>query len=993
MFAGVCLYAAVHHAWIGLRGPTRPEHVWFALLSLFVALYVLAKLAAYGATTSEMLVYFRRIDISCAIILFGVLPWFVTVYVGSPLRAPAWLLSIIAAIILAVNWALPNGLYFQELPTLQYIGLPWGEQIVDMRVQRPTWLFHIAWAFLLVDFVYCLYLGFRQLRQGAREQAVALLLALAIFFVFVLFNRAVNAGLVSFIHTGEFGFISLVLLMGAALSHELRRRDDALSASEARFRTLADHAADAIFLHDVSGRIVDVNEQACKALGYTRDELLRMSVTDFEVEVTPERAQAIWDEMRPGTPVSVEGQHRRKDGSVFPVEARVGMLRGDNSTLALALVRDISDRKKAEDALRRNEQWFRATVSALAEGIVVQNMADEILVCNQAAERILGLTAEQLMGKSSISPQWRMVNEDDSAVDPNNTPSMRVLRTGQPVDDVMVGVHKPDGSVVWININSRPIFDAQGRVEAAVTSFNDVTAYREAERALRANTALLREAQRLGQMGSWDLDLRNGAVSWSDEVYRIFEVDPDTFELSYENYLELVHPDDRELLRNAYTAHLERGVPYIVDHRLLLPGGRIKYLHCKGESEYHDNRPVRTFGMVQDVTNLVTAEQSLRESENRLRQAMNIAQLGIWDWDVTTDKAVWQGKMYDIYGAAPDQFTGKGSDYIAFTREDYRQAQADNMKRAFEHGLSEEQLASGASMPLSPKELCIVRPDGTEVYTLGDAVAIVDDHGKPLRMIGITMDITERKRVEEEIRALNASLEQRVRERTAELEAANRELEAFSYSVSHDLRAPLRAIDGFAHILEQDYSSSLDDTAAEHLKRVRQAAQRMGVLIDNLLNLSRVSRVPLKRETVDLSQLAHEIVDDLKRSEPQRTVDVRIAPGLSVKGDPSLLRIVMQNLLGNAWKYTRKTAQAHIDFGSALHNGARCLFVRDNGAGFDMQFADKLFSPFQRLHSPQDFEGTGIGLATVARIVRRHGGQIWTDAEPGRGSTFSFILN
>ncbi|KPJ87060.1 MAG: hypothetical protein AMJ53_18750, partial [Gammaproteobacteria bacterium SG8_11] len=170
-------------------------------------------------------------------------------------------------------------------------------------------------------------------------------------------------------------------------------------------------------------------------------------------------------------------------------------------------------------------------------------------------------------------------------------------------------------------------------------------------------------------------------------------------------------------------------------------------------------------------------------------------------------------------------------------------------------------------------------------------------------------------------------------------------------------------------------------------------AQRMGVLIDNLLNLSRVSRVPLKRETVDLSQLAHEIVDDLKRSEPQRTVDVRIAPGLSVKGDPSLLRIVMQNLLGNAWKYTRKTAQAHIDFGSALHNGARCLFVRDNGAGFDMQFADKLFSPFQRLHSPQDFEGTGIGLATVARIVRRHGGQIWTDAEPGRGSTFSFILN
>lgn len=253
-------------------------------------------------------------------------------------------------------------------------------------------------------------------------------------------------------------------------------------------------------------------------------------------------------------------------------------------------------------------------------------------------------------------------------------------------------------------------------------------------------------------------------------------------------------------------------------------------------------------------------------------------------------------------------------------------------------------------------------------------------------------DVTGRKQAEEEIRRLNSELEQRVRDRTAQLEAANKELETFAYSVSHDLRAPLRGIDGWSLALVEDFGSQLNEEARHYLNRVRSEAQRMGQLIDDLLKLSRVTRAPLEREHVDLSSLAENIAGRLLESHTGRRIEFQIQPELTVHGDTRLLEVALTNLLGNAVKFTGNRADARVEFCRTDHAGEPVLCVRDNGVGFDMAYARSLFGPFQRLHRASDFPGTGIGLATVQRVIHRHGGRVWAEAQVGRGATFYFTL-
>jgi PAS domain S-box-containing protein len=283
-------------------------------------------------------------------------------------------------------------------------------------------------------------------------------------------------------------------------------------------------------------------------------------------------------------------------------------------------------------------------------------------------------------------------------------------------------------------------------------------------------------------------------------------------------------------------------------------------------------------------------------------------------------------------------------------------------------------------------------PDGEQIWLETSKIPLTDQDGGVIGILGTYHDITDRKRAEEELANYQEHLEELVAMRTAELEAVNKELESFSYSVSHDLRSPLRAIDGFSQTLLEEYADKLDPDGQQYLDRVRNAAQRMGVLIDDMLKLSRVTRSEIKREMVDLSALGLQVIEELQKNEPQRQVEVTVMPGMTVIGDRSLLEIVLENLLGNAWKYTGGMDMARIEFGSEILENETVYFVQDNGIGFDMQYANKLFTPFQRLHSSGEFPGTGIGLATVARIIARHNGRIWAEATPDQGACFRFVL-
>ena len=509
---------------------------------------------------------------------------------------------------------------------------------------------------------------------------------------------------------------------------------------------------------------------------------------------------------------------------------------------------------------------------------------------------------------------------------------------------------------------------------------------RDRDRLLLAERDLHASEERFRQFAGnvddvfWLRDAATGRMAYvSPALVTIWGITADELYANPLRFVEAIHPEDRgRVLAAAQTT----APPWEDRYRLVRPDGEVRWIRDRGfRVPDPSGGPDAIAGIAEDITAQVRAEEVLRESETRLREIVNASSDIIFLISMEPDGGF---RILDInpagcesLGIPLDQIVGRRTDQI-FPRE---AAEGFN-------GHYRDCLVSDAA--ISYEEL-VPSPRGPGWFSTA-LVPLRDAHGRIHRIAGIARDVTAQRNAAEAVHKLNAELERRVAERTNELAVSNNELSAFAYSVSHDLRAPLRAIDGFSEALLEDHAAMLDADGKRCLDKIRRATQRMGHLIDDLLTLSRVTRVPVQRQRIDLGALAHTVIDELRARDPGRTVEFGCDAGLEVDADLGLTRIALENLLGNAWKFSRTRAPARISLSVELRAGEKIFQLRDNGAGFDMTYSGKLFSAFQRLHGEHEFEGTGIGLATVHRVISRHGGRVWATGEVDKGASFFFTL-
>lgn len=539
-----------------------------------------------------------------------------------------------------------------------------------------------------------------------------------------------------------------------------------------------------------------------------------------------------------------------------------------------------------------------------------------------------------------------------------------------------------DGGAFVVHLTTSLVVDEAGAPIGAMAAFLDVTERTRAEAELRRSNERLALAQRAAGAGIWDWDMPTGTLNWTPEFYRLFGL-PSDAEATFDTWRAALHPDDLEAAEARITDAVERRVALASEYRVLRPDGGEVWIEALGDTTYDEaGRPVRMSGICFDVTARKSAQAAFAESEQKWRRVLeHTPQIG-----VSLDQAgriVFANRhLLQLTGWDEDEVLGRDW-FDLFIPEE---------RRPEIRGVLAADMDEPGATGFSTFENEILTKGGEWRSIAWSNVVTKDADGVVVDVTSLGVDVTERRRADEEIRRLNVELERRVQDRTARLIAANQELEAFSYSISHDLREPLRAIDGFSQILLEDKAPALGDDGRESLERVRAAAQKMGRLIDDLLSLSRLGRRETNSTEVDLGELVAEVVGRLRREDPDRRVEVAVASGCTVRTDAGLVEALLANLIGNAWKFTGKRAEAHIEFSETLLDGERVFFVGDDGAGFDPAYADKLFQPFQRLHGPEEYPGTGIGLATVGRIVSRLGGRCWADGAVGEGATFFFTL-
>ena len=625
---------------------------------------------------------------------------------------------------------------------------------------------------------------------------------------------------------------------------------------------------------------------------------------------------------------------------------------------------DITPLREAENLFHQESARLGGIVASAMDAIVMIDAAQRITLFNPAAEKMFGRSAGEVMGHNLdilLPPSLRAGHPSHVARFGSTGVSNRAMGAFGTVYGLRAnGQQFPlEASISQIEMDGEKLYTAILR---------DITSRHLAE-ATSIRLAAIVESSDDAIIGK---ELDGTITNWNRGAELLFGYAAS--EVVGKSILILIPPELREE-EAQIIASIKRGeaVRHFETTRVRKDGSLVDVSVSVSPIKDTQGRIVGAAKLARDITERKRAEQALVASEARLRTLFEHAPIGIVIADGEGYYTEANAAMCEMLGYRRGELLGRhSSEFVAPSEVPH-----------IDPALS----AIHAREPYH-REWQFRRKDGS-IFT-AEVVAAQMPDGSPMGMI---RDITERLRAQEALRELNASLERRVAERTAELEAANRELETFDYSISHDLRAPVNRVRGFSTALLEEFGPRLDPKVADYVKRIQVSANSMERLVDDLLSLATVSRAEVKRSSVDLSTLARDIVETLKTNEPTRDLELIVADDIRAHADPGLMRIVLDNLLGNAWKFTSRRSGARIEFGRDREGGETRYFVRDNGAGFDSESAGKLFEPFRRLHSKSDFPGTGIGLATVQRVISRHGGRVWAEGAVGQGAVIFFTLS
>ena len=614
--------------------------------------------------------------------------------------------------------------------------------------------------------------------------------------------------------------------------------------------------------------------------------------------------------------------------------------------------------------------------------------ARRVIFVSPAFESVWGRPLQALHADADL---WsRCIHEDDRAA--VLAAFFRWLADPQRVPyDVEYRVVRPDGSERWIHDSGSSVAGTPSAPSRMTGIAEDITERKLAQLALQAEqqriTAIAQAAPsvlhtfRRGADGS--LSFPYGA----ERVEKLYRLPAGTVARDASQVFARVHPEDAAEAFRSIEASARHLTPWQAEFRMLHPDGEVQWIEGHSIPRPEADGSLVWHGTVTDITERKRTEQALIDSRARLEAVFANMTEGVMLCSPEGRLVGWNATALAMHDMSAETAEGLTIDGVRATYE-LRHLDGTRLRNS-EWPLT--RVMRGET--LRQQELRIHhRGLGWHKVFAYSGARVDDGSGRTLFGVLQCADVTQRRAAEDEVERMNAELERRVAERTAELQSAVKELEAFSYSVSHDLRAPLRALDGFSQALIEDHGEVLPAEGRRYLGIIRDTAQKMGVLIDDLLKFSRLGRQSLSRQQVDVAKLARHAYDSLASQCEGRHIELRIGELPTCEADPALLRQVWVNLLGNAVKYTRHRELATIEVGHELRDGAVEYFVRDNGAGFDMRYAHKLFGVFERLHRADEFEGTGVGLAIVQRIVQRHGGQVRAHAEPDRGASFHFTL-